>query len=91
VKPGSDVQTDGWSGYNQLQPQGYLHQQVILSAQSDPAYVSIPGVHRVACLLKRWIGIYSRIWKNLLFPGSVNSCRRIAQALDPTAVQKIPA
>ena len=55
VKPGSDVQTDGWSGYNQLQPQGYLHQQVILSAQSDPAHVSMPGVHRVASLLKRWI------------------------------------
>ena len=55
VKPGSVVQTDGWGGYNQLQQNGYLHRQIVLSSMSDPAHVSIPGVHRVASLLKRWI------------------------------------
>ncbi len=55
VKPGSVVQTDGSSGYNQLQRDGYLHQPIVLSSMRDPAHVSVPGVHRVASLLKRWI------------------------------------
>ena len=55
VRPGSVVQTDGWGGYNQLQRNGYFHQQIVLSSMHDPAHVSAPGVHRVASLLKRWI------------------------------------
>ncbi len=55
VKPGSIVQTDGWLGYNQVQKKGYVHQPIILSSISDPAHVSMPGVHRLASLLKRWI------------------------------------
>tara|TARA_R110002072_G_scaffold287900_1_gene453854 strand:+ start:2786 stop:3760 length:975 start_codon:yes stop_codon:yes gene_type:complete len=55
VNVGSVVQTDGWRGYNQLQKNGYLHQPINLSSESDPAHVSMPGVHRVASLLKRWI------------------------------------
>jgi len=52
---GSVVQTDGWNGYNQVQKKGYLHQPTILSSISDPAHISMPGVHRIASLLKRWI------------------------------------
>ena len=55
VKSGSLIRTDGWSGYNQLKLKGYLHQPIVLSSISDPAHVSMPGVHRVASLLKRWI------------------------------------
>ena len=55
VNVGSVVQTDGWRGYNQLQKNGYLHQPINLSSESDPAHVSMPGVHRTASLLKRWI------------------------------------
>jgi len=55
VKPGSVVRTDGWGAYSQLHQHGYLHQQIVLSSTSDPAHVSVPGVHRVASLLKRWI------------------------------------
>lgn len=55
VKSGSLIRTDGWSGYNQLNLKGYLHQPMVLSSISDPAHVSMPGVHRVASLLKRWI------------------------------------
>lgn len=36
------VQTGGWGGYTDLQQNGYVH-------------VSMPGVHRIASLLKRWI------------------------------------
>ena len=34
---------------------GYIHTKTILSASGDPAHVSMPAVHRVASLLKRWL------------------------------------
>lgn len=55
VTPGAVVQTDGWGGYNTLRHNGYAHQKKLLSSSADPAHVSMPGVHRVASLLKRWI------------------------------------
>lgn len=55
VLPGAIVQTDGWSGYSNLSQHGYLHQKTILSTINDPAHVAMPGVHRIASLLKRWI------------------------------------
>jgi transposase-like protein len=55
VAPGSLVHTDGWSGYNELSEHGYTHKVTVLSSSGDPAHVSMPGVHRVASLLKRWI------------------------------------
>ncbi len=55
VELGTTVQTDGWTGYNQLKENGYLHQITVLSSTNDPAHVSMPGVHRVSSLLKRWV------------------------------------
>jgi transposase-like protein len=55
VAQGAAVRTDGWTGYNGLAAQGYLHERIALSCSSDPAHVAMPGVHRVASLLKRWI------------------------------------
>ena len=55
VTAGSVVQTDGWSGYNDLPKRGLTHRRTVLSSSSDPAHVTMPGVHRVASLLKRWI------------------------------------
>jgi len=55
VAPGSVVLTDGWRGYNRLPEAGYVRKKTVLSASGDPAHVSMPGVHRVASLLKRWI------------------------------------
>jgi transposase-like protein len=55
VAQGAVVHTDGWRGYNDLPKHGYLHQRTVLSSSGDPAHVSMPGVHRVASLLKRWI------------------------------------
>jgi len=49
------VLTDGWVGYNDLPKHGYTRQKTVLSSSGDPAHVSMPGVHRVASLLKRWI------------------------------------
>jgi transposase-like protein len=53
VKPGSVIQTDGWSGYSALTKHGYIHKQIVQSSGGDPAHVTMPGVHRIASLLKR--------------------------------------
>ncbi len=55
VEHGATILTDGWSGYNALAMHGFIHQQTIVSHSNDPAHVSMPGVHRVAALLKRWL------------------------------------
>jgi transposase-like protein len=55
IAKGTKVFTDGWTGYNGLSRHGYIHEKTILSDSGDPAHVSMPGVHRVASLLKRWI------------------------------------
>jgi len=55
VAPGSVVHTDGWGGYNELPSYGYTREITVLSSSDDLAHVSMPGVHRVASLLKRWI------------------------------------
>jgi transposase-like protein len=55
VKSGSVICTDGWKGYTNLSKLNYEHKKSVVSATRDPAHVSMPGVHRVASLLKRWI------------------------------------
>ena len=55
VLPGSAVLTDGWKGYNALPRYGYIREKVFLSESGDPAHVALPGVHRIASLLKRWL------------------------------------
>ncbi len=55
VEPGSTVHTDGWKGYNDISKCGYTRVKTILSASDEPAHVSMPAVHRVSSLLKRWL------------------------------------
>jgi len=55
IEPGSTLHTDGWAGYNDVEKHGYKRQITVLSTSSDPAHVLMPGVHRVAALLKRWL------------------------------------
>ena len=54
IVPGSVVRTDGWTGYNRLPDHGFIR-DIIVQTSSDSAHVSMPGVHRIASLLKRWI------------------------------------
>jgi transposase-like protein len=49
------IYTDAWGGYNGLGQAGYTHVVTNQSASGDPAHVTMPGVHRVASLLKRWL------------------------------------
>ena len=55
VAPGSVIRTDGWRGYNRLSDYGYTREILMLSSSGDPAHVSMPGVHRISSLLKRWL------------------------------------
>ena len=53
VLRGSTVITDSWKGYNLLEQHGYTHKKINISKSGDPAHVHLPGVHRIASLLKR--------------------------------------
>jgi transposase-like protein len=55
VELGAIILTDAGRGYNDLEKIGYKHIKTNLSDSGDPAHVVMPGVHRVASLLKRWI------------------------------------
>lgn len=55
IEPGSIVRTDGWSGYDRIDKHGYTRDMVLLSSSGDPAHVALPGPHRIASLLKRWL------------------------------------
>ncbi len=56
IKPGSDLITDGWSAYQSVASSGgYEHLPISLRGTSSIAHVALPGVHRIASLLKRWL------------------------------------
>lgn len=58
VEPGATVVTDGWMGYHGLAKHGYNHerrsQRATRAAGDDPNQL-LPGPHRVASLVKRWL------------------------------------
>ncbi len=51
VVPGSHLGTDGWKGYN-FASKSYTHSKIIASKTVDKSSV-LPGVHRIASLVKR--------------------------------------
>ncbi len=55
IAPGSTVKTDGWNSYRTITKHGYHHEPTSIRASGDPAHVVMPGVHRIASLLKRWL------------------------------------
>ena len=55
IEPGAMVHTDGLASYRTLPDLGYVHQRTVMLGSDVPAHVSMPGVHRVAALLQRWI------------------------------------
>jgi hypothetical protein len=56
IAPGSIVYTDGATMYKQRPAlAGVIHEPIILTSSKDPAHVVLPGVHRVASLLDRWL------------------------------------
>ena len=55
IEPGSVVSTDGSWTYHKLQEHGYRRDRTVMLGATEPAHVTMPGVHRVASLLKRWL------------------------------------
>ena len=55
VAPGSQVHTDGSAAYRSLSERGYVHRPTVLLGAKRRAHELLPGVHRVAALLQRWI------------------------------------
>ncbi len=55
VEPGSVVRTDGSAAYRKLARHGYQREKTVMLGAEDAAHVTMPGVHRVAALLKRWL------------------------------------
>ena len=55
IQPGTRVRTDGSAAYRNLAGHGYEHEPVVMQGSAVPAHSSMPGVHRVASLIKRWI------------------------------------
>jgi hypothetical protein len=57
AEKGSEILTDGWGGYNQISDHRYTHNRVVLSDSGGILHTSVPGVHRLAALVKRWLAI----------------------------------
>jgi len=55
IEPGAIVHTDGSAAYRSLSKHGYRRMKTVMLGNPKPAHVSMPGVHRVAALLKRWL------------------------------------
>jgi transposase-like protein len=55
VEHGSTVHTDGSFAYRSLAAEGYRHLRTVVSGSNVPAHESMPAVHGVASLLKRWL------------------------------------
>lgn len=54
VEIGSKIKTDGWQGYNGLKSLGYVHE--VVRKTEDVGENLMPLCHRVASLVKRWLG-----------------------------------
>lgn len=54
-EPGSVIYTDGYRNYKGLEGLGYKHVATNISKSEQEAHELMPGVHRVASLLKRWL------------------------------------
>jgi transposase-like protein len=56
VEPGAIVRTDDWSGYRGLRAKGcYKHDPIPMRASSASEEATLPRVHLVFSLLKRWL------------------------------------
>ena len=55
IEPGSIVHTDGSAAYRSLPKNGYRRRKTVMRGHEKPAHVLMPGVNRVAALLKRWL------------------------------------
>lgn len=55
VEAGSKVHSDGSGAYRKIEDLGFDHKVTVHLGSDVPAHQSMPGVHRVAALLQRWM------------------------------------
>ena len=55
IEPGSIIHTDGSLSYITLKKKGYQHDRTVHLGSEVLPHVTMPGVHRVSSLLKRWL------------------------------------
>jgi len=55
VLPGSNVVTDGWVGYDNLEALGYNHQPTVIGGDHEKTDAVLPMVHLVFSNLKTWL------------------------------------
>jgi transposase-like protein len=55
IEPGSQVRTDGSAIYRPLTHEGFIHDPHVILGSTVPVHEPLPGVHRIAALLKRWL------------------------------------
>jgi hypothetical protein len=55
VRQGAIIHSDGSAAYNILEEIGYGHRRTIHLGSKTPPHESMPGVHRIASLLQRWM------------------------------------
>ena len=55
IEPGSTIHTDGLPSYPGAAGADYVHQGTSINGSGMDAHEVLPGVHRVAALVKRWL------------------------------------
>lgn len=55
IRLGTVIHSDGSPAYRKLDDIGYRHRKTVHLGSDTPAHESMPGVHRVASLLQRWM------------------------------------
>jgi len=55
IQTGSTVRTDGSAAYRSVEKNGYKHHQIVHLGSEEQPHKTMPGVNRVASLLKRWL------------------------------------
>lgn len=55
VAAGSTIRTDGWQSYRTLKNRGFTHERILQQRSMQEPTELLPGVHRIASLLKRWL------------------------------------
>ena len=55
IDPEASIHSEGSSAYLRLEKEGYGHRRTVHLGSDIPAHDAMPGVHRVAALLQRWL------------------------------------
>lgn len=55
IAPGATLRTDGSAAYRNVRKYSYEQDRVVHLGSDIAAHVTMPGVHRVASLLRRWL------------------------------------